>query len=446
MDILRGTERTIVRRLTIITLVTVAALGFGFGAFGQTPTPQTTPAIVSLVGEVKAIDATAKQIVLRADSGVISTINLSDKTQYKRLPPGETTLAKATDITLTDVGPGDRVLAQWRAGADVKTAPSPRVVVMNKADLTKKQDQERAQWRRRGVSGIVISVNASTQEITVSSRSLMGAPQSVIIPVTDKVLMRRYAPDTIPKYSEAKPSKFEEVKVGDQLRALGDKSTDGTHLTAEEVLFGTFKIVGGTVTAIDSAANQIKINDLSTKKPLTIVLKPDSVLRRFPENAAMMFGGGGGPGGPGAGAGPGAGGQGGAGQKPAGAGPGTPGATGQGGAGQKPAGVGPGGPQGAGPGGPQGGGMRGGGGNMADLLERLPTISINELKVGDTIIMSSLPGSDPTQFTAISLVSGIEPLLQMMAARPQVGGGARPQGGVDLNGSFGGMFGGIGGP
>src|SRR5258708_7274861 len=391
MDILRETERTIVRRLTIITLVTVAALGFGSGAFGQTPTPQTAPAIVSLVGEVKAVDATAKQIVLRADSGVISTINLSDKTQYKRLPPGETTLARATDITLTDVGPGDRVLAQWRAGADVKTAPSPRVVVMNKADLTKKQDQERAQWRRRGVSGIVISVNASTQEITVSSRSLMGAPQSVIIPVTDKVLMRRYPPDTIPKYSEAKPSKFEEVKVGDQLRALGDKSTDGTHLTAEEVLFGTFKIVGGTVTAIDATANQIKINDLSTKKPLTIVLKPDSVLRRFPENAAMMLGGGGaGPGGPGAG------GQGGAGQKPAGAGPGTPGTTGQGGAGQKPAGVGP--------GGPQGGGMRGGpgGGNMADLLERLPTISINELKVGDARIIASLPGSYPPQFTANS--------------------------------------------
>src|SRR6266852_3185815 len=445
MDILQGTERTIVQRLTIITLVTVVALGFGFRAHGQTPSAspaQTAPAIVSLVGEVKAIDTTAKQIVIRDDSGVISTVNISDKTQYKRLPPGEKTLTKATDITLADVGQGDRVLARWKAGANIKTAPTPQVVVMSKADLAKKQEQDRAQWRRRGVSGIVASVNPSTQEITVSSRSLMGAQQAVIIPVTDKVLMRRYPPDTIPKYSEAKPSKFEEVKVGDQLRALGDKSADGTHLTAEEVLFGTFKIVGGTVTAIDATANQIKTNDLTTKKPLTIILKPDSVLRRFPENAAMMFGGGAGPGGPGTG------GQGGAGQKPAGVGPGSPGATGQGGAGQKPAGAGPGGPQGAGPGGPQGGGMRGGagGGSMADLLERLPTISISELKVGDTIIMSSLPGSDPTQFTAISLVSGIEPLLQMMAARPQAGGGARPQGGVDLNGSFGGMFGGIGGP
>ncbi len=437
MDILQGTERTIVQRLTIIMLVTVVALGFGFRAHGQTPSasPQTA-AVASLIGEVKAIDPTARQMVIREDSGVIFTINLSDKTQYKRLAPGEKSLANATNIAIGDVGQGDRVLARWRAGSDQKTVPAPQVVVMSKADLAKKQDQERAQWRRRGVSGIVTSVNGSTQEITVSSRSLMGAQQAVIIPVTDKVLMRRYPPDTIPKYSEAKPSKFEEVKVGDQLRALGDKSADGTHLTAEEVLFGTFKIVGGTVTAIDATANQIKINDLTTKKPLTIILKPDSVLRRFPENAAMMFGGGMGPGGPGGG------GPGGAGQKPAGVGPGSPGATGQGGAGQKPAGVGPGGAQGGGP--RPGGGA--GGGNMADLLERLPTISINELKVGDTIIMSSLPGSDPTQFTAISLVSGIEPLLQMMAARPQVGGGTRPQGGVDLNGSFGGMFGGIGGP
>ena len=84
--------------------------------------------------------------------------------------------------------------------------------------------------------------------------------------------------------------------------------------------------------------------------------------------------------------------------------------------------------------------------NMADMLERLPIISIKDLKVGDTVIMSSLQGSDPNQLTAISLVSGVEQLLTMMAARQQGGGQAgRPQG-VDLNSSFGGMFGGVGVP
>jgi hypothetical protein len=413
MDNFLAGERNSVKRLSILILAVTFVLSSIAVALGQ------APAVVSVIGEVKAIDSAANQMVVRADSGVLFNVTLSDKTQYLRVAPGETSLTKATKITLADVGAGDRVLARGRGAADQKTVPALQVVVMSKADLAKKQEQERAEWRRRGVSGIVASVNPSTQEITVSSRTLMGLPQSVIIPVTDKVMMRRYPPDTIPKYSDARPSKFEEVKVGDQLRALGDKTPDGTHLTAEEVVFGTFKIAGGVVTAIDAATNQIKITELQTKKPLTIILKPESVLRRVPAGGGM-FTAGMGAGGPGAG----------------GGGP-APG-QGQGQAQPRPQGAGPGGPQGAGPG-------RGGAGmNMADMLERLPIISLNDLKVGDTIIMSSLQGSDPTQLTAISLVAGIEPLLTMMAARQQTGGQAgRPQG-VDLNGSFGGMFGGVG--
>jgi len=425
MDNFRAGESNFVKRLSTFILAVISVLSLSLGAVGQTPgASPTTPGVVSVIGEVKAIDGATNQMVVRADNGVLFTVTLSDRTQYLRVAPGETSLAKAAKITLADVGGGDRVLARGRGAADQKTVPALQVVVMSKADLAKKQEQERAEWRRRGVSGIVASLNPSTQEITVSSRTMAGTPQAVIIPVTDKVMMRRYPPDTIPKYSEARPSKFQELKVGDQLRALGDKTADGSHLTAEEVVFGTFKIAGGTVTAIDPATNQIKITDLQTKKPLTIVLKPESVLRRFP--AGGMFGmGAGGPG-----AGTGAPGQG-QGQGP------------QGQAQQRPQGAGaagPGGPQGAGPGG------KGAGMNMADLLERLPIISISDLKVGDMIIMSSLQGADPTQLTAISLVTGIEPLLAMMAAKQPSGGQTgRPQG-VDLNGSFGGMFGGGVGP
>ncbi|HEU5238831.1 MAG TPA: hypothetical protein VFU37_16990 [Pyrinomonadaceae bacterium] len=424
MNILKSLSDITVHNLSKLILVVSLLLSVVSAAFAQTPTSSPATQISGVIGEVKAIDVASNQMMVRADNGVIATVGINDKTQYKRMAPGAKSLTGATDITLADVGPGDRIWARWRPNTDQKTTPAAQLVVMSKADLAKKQEQERAEWRRRGVSGIVASVNPSTQEITVSSRSMMGAAQNVIIPVNEKVLMRRYPPDTIPKYSEAKPSKLEEVKVGDQLRALGDKSADGTHLAAEEVVFGTFKVAGGTVTALDAAANQIKITDLQTKKPLTINIRPDSVIRRFPEGGAMMFAGMGGPGGPGGG----------------GAGQARPqGQAAQGQAqvaqGQKPQGAGPGGPQGPRP---------GGGGNMADMLERLPIISINELKVGDVILLSSLPGADPTQLTAISLVSGVEPLLQMMAARQQQGGG-RPQG-VDLNGSFGGMFGGIGVP
>jgi hypothetical protein len=256
---------------------------------------------------------------------------------------------------------------------------------------------------------------------------MMGAPQTITVSV-DKAKIRQYPPDSIPKYENAKPAEFEQIKVNDQFNAKGEKSADGMHLVAQEVLFGTFKIAGGTVTEIDAAHNTVKINDLTTKKPLTIVFKPESIIRRAPQ-LGMMGGGMGGPGGPGAGGGQ---------PRPQGEG------QGQAAQGQGPR------PQGAGPGGPggQGGPVRmGGGGSMADMLERMPTISINELKVGDTVLMSSLPGADPTQLTAIQLVTGAEPLLALAAARQQQGGqGQRGGGGVDLNGSFGGMFGGLGGP
>src|SRR6266550_1886345 len=292
-----ASERNFVKRLSIFMLTVVSVLSLSLSVVGQTPSASpTAPAIVGVIGEVKNLDAAGNQIIVRADSGVLYTVNLSEKTKYKRSVPGAKSLENAPVITLADVGSGDRVWAYGRVSEQQKTVPAQMLVVMSKADLAKKQEQERAECRR-GVSGIVASVNPSTQEITVSSRTLMGTPQAVIIPVTDKVMMRRYPPDTIPKYSDARPSKFEEVKVGDQMRALGDKTADGTHLTAEEVVFGTFKIAGGTVTALDAATNQIKISDLQTKKPLTIVLKPESVLRRFPEGGGMFGMGAGGAGG-----------------------------------------------------------------------------------------------------------------------------------------------------
>jgi hypothetical protein len=427
MNIPRANESEIVRKLSFLMVLAVAALSFGFSAYGQaanpSPAAQASPAITGVIGEVKAVDAAAKQMIVRADSGVLFTVKLSDKTQYKRLAPGEKTLANATNITLADVGEGDRVWARGRVAADQKSVPALQLVVMSKADIAKKQDQERADWRRRGVLGMVASLNPASKEVTITSRTLMGTSQSVIIPITDKVMIRRYPPDTIPKFSDARPSSFEELKVGDQVRALGDKSADGTHLAAEEVVFGSFRLAGGTVTAIDAATGEVKINDLKTKQPLTVTIKSDSVLRRLPEGFGN-FGGGMGPGGAG----------------------GAGGASGQGGArppqnqaqGQR--------PQGGGTGGPQGAGMRmGGGTTMAEMLERLPTISINELKVGDMVVMSSIQSPDPARITAISLVTGVEPLLTMMAARQQGGGQARPAA-VDLNSSFGGMFGGIGLP
>jgi Cu/Ag efflux protein CusF len=399
----------------------------GLNANAQTTTtapasPQATDPSISpnrALGEVKVIDAAAKQLIIKTDAGSLVTVVLSDSTAYKRIAPGETTLANATITTFAEVAEGDRVLAMGKVSDDRKLVPARTLVVMTKADIAKKQEAERAEWKRRGVLGMITALKPETKEITISSRTMAG-PQSLIIPVSDKVEMRRYAPDSI-KFADARPAKFEELKVGDQLRALGERNPDGSAFTAEKVVTGSFKTVAGVITAVDVATGEVKINDLQTKQPLTIVVKQDAVLRKFPaanEMGGMMMGRGPEAGGPPSGQTP-ASGQAASRPQPNGA-QGTPaGGQGRGGGGMR---------------------MGGGGMNLQDMLERLPTISLADVKVGDTIIVSSTRGADPSRLTAISFISGADTLLNMLAARQQQTGGQtapNPAGGLGSGIQFG---------
>jgi co-chaperonin GroES (HSP10) len=384
-----------------IALVLVGVLAASGAQAQTTPAATSTAALQTgdpsispnrALGEVKVKDAAAKQLIIKTDAGSLVTVALSDATSYMRVAPGETTLTNATKITFAEVAEGDRVLALGKVSDDQKLVPARTLVVMTKADIAKKQEAERAEWKRRGVLGIITALKPDTKEITISSRTMAG-PQALISPISDNVELRRYAPDSI-KFADASVAKFDELKVGDQLRALGERNPEGTAFTAEKVVTGSFKTVAGVITAIDPGTGEVKINDLQTKQPLTIVVKQDAVLRKFPaasEMGGMMMmgrpGGGGGPGG-----------------------------------GQSPA-AGPGNGQGGGRAGGPGGGGRGGGMNIQDMLERLPTIAIADVKVGDTIIVSSTKGADPTRLTAISLITGADTLLNMLAARQQQSGG-----------------------
>ena len=347
------------------------------------------------IGEVKSVDATAKQITIKTDAGSTVAVSVTDKTTYKKLAPGEQSLTNATDVTFADVAEGDRIMARGTVAADQKSVPALMVIVMTKGDLAKKQEAERAEWRRRGILGVITALKPESHEITIAHRA-MGGNQSIVMQVGDKTEMRRYAPDSI-KFSDAKPSTFDELKVGDQLRALGDRTEDPLRFNPQKVVTGSFRTVGGVVTAIDPATGEIKINELEKKTPLTIVVKQDAVLRRFPPASEMGMMMGGFRGGAGAGGGQG---------------------QGQGQGQAQPAAR----PQAAGPGGGPGAGRPGGGGfNINDMLERLPTISLADVKVGDTIVVSSTQGVDPHRLTAISLLTGADTLLTMLAPRPQPG-------------------------
>lgn len=375
-------------------------------AFAQAEAPKSASGRV--IGEVTAKDPSGKQLTVKADNGTVYTVTLSDTTRFLRVAPGERDLKNAATISAADVGVGDRVMARGNVSEEQKTVPASSVIVMTKTDLAQKQQREREEWQRRGVVGLVKEIHPEANEITIETRGREGVNQ-IMVMTTPQTQFRRYAPDSV-RFADAKPSSLAEIKTGDQLRVLGEKPPEANKITAEAVVSGSFRTIGGTVVSVNPAAGEIQLKDLDTKKPITIKTNADTQFKKLPPQAAMFL----------------------AMQlNPDAAATIRAGAAEAGGADRGAAGGAPGPGQGAfqrrGPGGagspagerppgdrPRLGGAGGPGGRNADIqqmLERMPSFSMSELKPGDPLIVSSTVGADRSTAHAITVLSGVEPIL-----------------------------------
>lgn len=380
------------------------ALVSGLGA--QTPAagaPERTQAnFTRVVGEVTGIEPGSRSITLKTDGGGAATVTLDDKTLYLRVPPGEKDLKKAVKIGLPEIGVGDRVLARFKvlpgeqpaSSAPAVSVPAVSVMVMSKAELAQKHERDRAEWLKRGVVGTISALNPDTKQITVSVPSRVEGPRAIVVESADSAQYRRYAPDSV-RFSDAKPSSYAELKVGDHIRVLGEKNSEGTRIKPEEIVSGSFRNVAGVVTTVNAAAGEVVIKDLQTNKPLTVRVNSQSMLRRMPEMMATMMArrrqaaeGGASQG---SGSAPAAGAPAAASHGPrAGGGPGRASETG-GRAGEvhehTPGNGPPGGESQTSPpwrGGPAGAGAMGG--DLQQMFERMPPLNLTDLKAGDAII------------------------------------------------------------
>lgn len=400
----------------------------GQTVLGQNIKPTVVTGEVTSVGNGK--------IVLKQADGSSLDVQLVGTTEFKRVSPDNPSLKNAIASNLSDITIGDKIVASGILSDDKKSIPARTVYLMTKADITKRNNSDTEAWRTRGIAGKVVSLNPNTQEFTIKPPGL-GTVQNVVVKPKDGVKYRRYSPDSV-KFDDAKTSSFTELQVGDQIRALGDKSEDGASFKAEQIVSGAFKTVGGTVTAIDAAKNEITIKEFQTNKIITIAVNQNTTLKQFPEQMANMM------------AIRMSGGQGGAGVQPP-----------QGGQGagnvvvmrppQQPTGGQPAGANGSNqqpgtPGG-QGGGMRMGGNfNVNDMFDRFPNITIADLKVGESVAASSTTGADPAHVKAIKLVSGVEPFFKIAQMAAVGAGGQRGGQGVQGGFSIPGLDGGFGTP
>jgi hypothetical protein len=337
-----------------------------------------------VAGTVTTVDAKANQVTIKTDKGDSLTFTATDRTQILHPPPGVSDPKQWAKIGVGDIAIGDEVVGYYRGAADAKPLLATSLVIRTKADLSTLEKNQLEDWKKRGTTGNVSAVDAAAHTVT-----LKAGPRTVTVQTNDKTKFMRYSLDSA-KPADAKASSLAEVKVGDQANVLGNKSEDGNTVTAEQVYAGTFRQIAATIVSINAEKGEMEVRDLADKSKkaasLFIRITPDTTMKKLPEQMAAMlarrYQGG---------------------RAGTDAASGAPGAQGRGGFG---------GPEGAGRGMGMSRGPAGGrGGDIGQMLDRLPAMPLSELKAKDAIMVSTTMGSDPSKVTAIMLLAGVEPVL-----------------------------------
>lgn len=324
------------------------------------------------IGTVTAISGST--INLTTDAKQQIAVTVADGARILQLAPGSKDLKSAQTIALTDIATGDRILVSGKAGSDSNSFTASRVILMKAQDIAQEHEKEQADWQARGTGGLVSAVDEPSGMITVS----IGA-KKVAIHTSSTTKFRRYAGASV-KFEDAEPSTLAQIRPGDQLRVLGTKSEDGMSIQAETIVSGSFLHLAGTIATIDAANGTFTLKDLATKKMMTVKVTPDSDVRKLPPEAAARF----------------------AARAKGGAASGHA-AT----AGARPA------PQTAASASPNGEPQRRAAGmDLSQMLSRLPTETLSDLKVGDAVmVVASQPESGSSNVSAVTLLSGVEPIL-----------------------------------
>jgi hypothetical protein len=357
------------RKITALAKVTI---GLALAMLLAAPLAQAQAA-TRFLGTVTAING--NMLTVKPAQGDAQQVEVPSTAQLKRIAPGQTNLSAAVAMQFSELAVGDRVLVNLDPNATGSTAQAVRVVAIKQEDVAKKQQEETEAWQH-GVGGLVKSVDTASGVILVTTGS--GATlKTITVKTSPTTELERYAPASV-SFEDAKPAPITAIQPGDQLRARGQRNDDGTEIAADAVVSGGFRNISGTIVSIDTAGSSLVVKDLATKRPVTVRITPQVQMRRLPDRMAQMI----------------------AARLKGMAAGGSVNAR----------------PQGAANAGQGSGqGAQRGSGDMQQVLSRAPTIQLSDLQKGEAVMLVSTQGA--SDVTAITLLAGVEPLLEAPASQ-----------------------------
>jgi hypothetical protein len=328
--------------------------------------PARSQAAAHFLGTITSISGDT--LTMKTDVDGVHQVKIPATAAVKRITPGQKDLRAAETIPFGALATGDRVLVKLDPSAPAGTEEALQIIAIKQSDLALKQQKDREDWQLRGVGGHVKSIDAAAGVLVLTSGAGATA-KTITVHITKTTMLKRYAPATV-RFDAALPAPIDTIHLGDQLRARGAKNADGTEIAAEEVVSGSFRNISGIITSLDAAGSALVVKDLATKKPVTVHITADAQLRQLPELMAQML---------------------------AARLKGAP-------------------DFGMGQGVPLAGrnGNHGGGDDPHQMLNRAPAIQFGDLKKGEAIMVVSTGGT--TEVTVITLLAGVEPLLEAPAA------------------------------
>jgi hypothetical protein len=334
-------------------------------------------------GTITAISGNTLSV--KTDGDGVQQVDVPATAAILRVAPDAKNLSAAEKIQFSDLAVGDRASVKPDPNGTGSTPQALRIIAIKHSDIVAKQQKDREDWQRRGAGGLVKSVDPASGVIVVGSGA-GAAAKTITVHTSKTTILKRYAQTSV-SYDEAILGPIDAIHPGDQLRARGEKSADGTEIAAEEVISGSFLNIAGTITSLDASGSTLVVKDLATKKQVTIHVTAEAQMRRLPDRMATMLAMrlkgtvSSGLGAPSGGASP---------------------ANGAWAGGQRSGG------------GQWGGGAGGQAPDPQQMLSRAPAIQFSDLHKGEAVMLVATDGA--TQVTAVTLLAGVEPLLEAPAA------------------------------
>ncbi len=237
------------------------------------------------VGTVGKLETSPPTISIELDGGGQKWVAVPPETSLLRVAPGEKNLAGAARLRFDELRSGDRVLVR----AEGEPAIASQVLVLSLDDLAQRQKAERDDWKNRGVSGRVLAVDSQNGAITIGAAAGMeSAP--VVIRIAAGTEQRRYRADSS-RFGDARPSTIEDIREGDQLQALGDRTPDGRVMTAVKMVSGTFHNFTATVAEVKAASQEMAVRPAAGGPVVNVKIAPGAILRKLSAEAAAQLAG-----------------------------------------------------------------------------------------------------------------------------------------------------------